>query len=175
MSVVFLTIAFSCAYCSRNVKMLSPSTSATHAAPKSSSGWSRLRDNPMATASSYSVASTYSSGSDNHRESGFIRSRAAVSRRGYQIPIISAASCRASIRDGRAQSRPKANSWSCRRRREESHYSATNRRSETPHVVPYNIWSHELALIPPSVIAAAVAQGPHSCHLRVRELNVNQR
>src|ERR1017187_1045147 len=39
-----------------------------------------------------------------------------------------------------------ANSSSCRRRREESHYSATNRRSETPHVVSYNTWSHELAL-----------------------------
>src|ERR1039458_8405848 len=40
----------------------------------------------------------------------------------------------------------RANSWSCRRRREDSHYSVTNRRSETPHVVSYNTWSHELAL-----------------------------
>ena len=42
-----------------------------------------------------------------------------------------------------------ANSSSCRRRREESHYSATNTRSETPHVVSYNTWSHELALRAP--------------------------
>ena len=46
---------------------------------------------------------------------------------------------RAEANERIVRSRLKANSWSRRRRREESQHSATNRRSETPHFVPYNI------------------------------------
>jgi hypothetical protein len=51
-----------------------------------------------------------------------------------------------SIQKSQPEIAARATSRSCSRRREESHYSATNARSETPHVVSCHTWSYELAL-----------------------------